>query len=186
MKHEIKYGDSTIRYTVVRSNRRKTSEIQVDGSGVKIIIPFYKTDAEIQGMVYNKRQWIFRKQLEFRPGEKALTTQAKSTSYVEKRVAKLALEIGVKPSGIMIKPLKGRWGSATESGVINLNAGLLRAPKGAIDYIIIHELCHLKIKGHNKRYWDLVALHMPNYEKQKRWLESNRIVLLSNHRPPTP
>jgi predicted metal-dependent hydrolase len=62
--------------------------------------------------------------------------------------------------------------------VINLNEYLLKAPKGAIDYVILHEICHLKIRNHSHRFWELVQKFMPNYEENKKWLEVNsaRIV----------
>ena len=86
---------------------------------------------------------------------------------------RLAPKIGVMPSRILIKSLKTRWGSATSSGVITINSRLLRAPKGVIDYIIVHELCHLKIRGHSSTYWNLVGMHMRDYEEKIEWLRKN-------------
>jgi predicted metal-dependent hydrolase len=57
--------------------------------------------------------------------------------------------VDVKPKRIVIKNLKNRWGSITKNNTINLNVNLLKAPEDIIDYIVIHELCHLKIKGHS-------------------------------------
>ena len=57
--------------------------------------------------------------------------------------------VDVKPKRIVIKNLKNRWGSVTKNNTINLNVNLMKASEDIIDYIIIHELCHLKIKGHN-------------------------------------
>ena len=47
------------------------------------------------------------------------------------------------------------------------------APLGVIEYIIIHELCHIKVKNHSPKYWDLLAKHMPDYEGYKDWLKRN-------------
>jgi predicted metal-dependent hydrolase len=58
------------------------------------------------------------------------------------------------PINIVIKLLKNRWGSLTKEGNIHLNFNLLKAPEDVIDYIIIHELCHLKIKGHSHNFWN--------------------------------
>jgi len=66
-----------------------------------------------------------------------------------------------------------RWGSATKDGGINLNENLLKVPRDIIDYIIIHELCHLKIKNHSFRYWNLVRKFMPNYQNKISWLDAN-------------
>lgn len=180
MKSKIRYGNSVIQYTVVKSKRRKTSEIRVDENGVEIRTPFYKKDSDVQKIIYDQKNWIYKKQLLFKDRKKQrkrlYKTKLKDT-YLEKRTQKLASKISIKPSRIVIKLLKNRWGSATEKGVVTLNSNLLKAPKDVIDYIIIHELCHLKIKNHSQRYWNLVRKFMPNYEDQKRWLEINNVII---------
>jgi len=183
MKSKIRYGNSVIQYTVVRSKRRKTSEIRVDENGIEVRTPFYKKDSDIQNIIDDKKQWIFKKQLEFKDRKKQRKKSHYKTilkdTYLEKRVQKIASKIGIMPSKIVIKSLKTRWGSATEKGVINLNSNLLKAPKDVIDYIIIHELCHLKIKNHSFRYWSLVQKFMPNYKEKIAWLEVNSKDILS-------
>jgi predicted metal-dependent hydrolase len=82
-----------------------------------------------------------------------------------------AKKVGVKVERITIKHLKNRWGSMTKQGSINLNVNLLKAPEDVIDYIILHELCHLKIKEHSYHYWDYIRRYMPNYEEKIEWLK---------------
>jgi len=181
MKSKIRYGNSVIQYTIVKSKRRKTSEIRVDENGVEIRTPFYKKDSDVQKIIHDQKHWIYKKQLLFKDRKKQrkklYKTKLKDT-YLEKRTQKLASEIGIKPSKIIIKSLKNRWGSATEKGVVTLNSNLLKAPKDVIDYIIIHELCHLKIKNHSQRYWNLVRKFMPNYQNKIAWLETNSKSIL--------
>ncbi|MDE1763196.1 MAG: M48 family metallopeptidase [Thaumarchaeota archaeon] len=95
-----------------------------------------------------------------------------------KRVNSYAIKAGTHPSKVNIKKMKTRWGSASKDNVINLNEHLLKAPKGAIDYAILHEICHLKIRNHSHRFWELVRKFMPGYEENRKWLEANstRIV----------
>jgi predicted metal-dependent hydrolase len=59
----------------------------------------------------------------------------------------------------------------TKEGSINLNVNLLKAPEDVVDYIILHELCHFKIKEHSHHYWDHVRRHMPNYQEKIDWLK---------------
>lgn len=95
------------------------------------------------------------------------------------KVEEMSSRVGVdKPRKIVIKKLKNRWGSLTPSGTINLNVNLLKAPSDIIDYIILHELCHFKIKEHSHHYWDLVRMHIPDYEKKVNWLNVNATILL--------
>ena len=182
MKSKIRYGNSVIQYTIVKSKRRKTSEIRVDENGVEIRTPFYKKDSDVQKIIHDQKLWIYKKQLLFKDRKKQrkrlYKTKLKDT-YLEKRAQKLATKIGIKPSKIVVKSLKSRWGSATEKGAVTLNSNLLKAPKEVIDYIIIHELCHLKIRNHSFRYWNLVRKFMPNYLEKQNWLERNSKFLIA-------
>ena len=178
MKRQVKYGNSVIQYDLIKTKRRKTSQITVTLDGVTVRTPQTKSTVDVKNMIEQRLQWIFKKQLEFKDRKKQRTKQFKiihRDSYLEKRVKTLALKIGVKPSKIIIKPLKGRWGSATGKKVITLNSSLLKAPKNVIDYVIIHELCHLKIKEHSPRFWNLIGKHMPKYQESVKWLEVNGI-----------
>lgn len=181
MKHKIRYGKSVIVYSVIKSKRRKTSEIRVDGKGVEIRTPFTKKDSEIKQLVDDKKQWIIKKKLEFsnKRANKTKKTKLLTEDYLQNRTKKLAAKIGVNPTKIVVKKLKGRWGSSTKNGVINLNIALTKAPPKVVDYIIIHELCHLKVREHSKKYWSLVSKFMPNYNHQKQWLDSNQKFILN-------
>lgn len=70
-----------------------------------------------------------------------------------------------------IRLMQKRWGSCTKSGKIILNTELIKAPKGSIEYVIIHELCHLIHHNHNKEFYDLQNRLSPNWEKWKEKLE---------------
>lgn len=70
-----------------------------------------------------------------------------------------------------IRLMQKRWGSCTKSGKIILNTELIKAPKGSIEYVVIHELCHLIHRNHNKNFYDLQNSLSPNWEKWKEKLE---------------
>ena len=74
--------------------------------------------------------------------------------------------------------LRNRWGSLTKNGVVNLNLNLMKAPEDVIDYVVLHELCHLKIKEHSHHYWDMLHKYMPNYNDKIEWLKANGNNLL--------
>jgi predicted metal-dependent hydrolase len=78
---------------------------------------------------------------------------------------------GVEPSGIFIQDMKTRWGSCTPKGKIILNPELIKTPKACIEYVIIHELCHLVHHGHNQKFFDLQAKECPLWERWKKKLE---------------
>ena len=64
-----------------------------------------------------------------------------------------------------------RWGSCTPMGKIILNPELIKAPKACIEYVIVHELCHLIYRDHNQKFFDLQTKEMPDWEKWKMKLE---------------
>jgi predicted metal-dependent hydrolase len=78
---------------------------------------------------------------------------------------------GVKPTGVYIQEMKQRWGSCTPNGKIILNTELIKAPKSCIEYVIIHELCHLVHRNHTQKFIDLQTKEMPDWEKWKTRLE---------------
>ncbi len=77
----------------------------------------------------------------------------------------------VEPTGIYVQEMKKRWGSCTPSGKIILNTELIKAPTACIEYVIIHELCHLVHHNHTKKFIDLQTKEMPDWVKWKTNLE---------------
>ena len=77
----------------------------------------------------------------------------------------------VVPTGIYLQHMPTRWGSCTPQGNIILNPELIQAPKACIEYVIIHELCHLVHRYHNEKFFTLQAKEMPDWEKWKARLE---------------
>ena len=102
----------------------------------------------------------------------------KGKGFFEDRVKKHCKKLGVIVKRTAVKNLRNRWGSLTKSGVINLNLNLIKAPEDVIDYIVLHEICHLKIKEHSHHYWDLVHRFMPNYQNKIEWLKVNGCDLI--------
>lgn len=178
MKDKIRFGNSTITYSIVKSKRRKTSQIIVDAKGVVVQTPFSKKDSEIKKMVEAKSEWIFKKRLEFRDKrKKEIKTKTKTGEYLEKRTWKIGNQIGIIPNKVIIKKLKSRWGSADKNGTISINEKLTQMPPRLSDYVIIHELCHLNVNNHSHRFWSLLERHCPKFKKRKDELDHLSINL---------
>ena len=99
------------------------------------------------------------------------------------RVAALAKQIGASPNKISFRNQKTRWGSCSSLGNISLNIRLLMAPQEILDYVIVHELCHLLVPNHSARYWQLVESHFPKYKEARLWLKTNSKELTFNVQP---
>ena len=87
------------------------------------------------------------------------------------RASELSKQIGLKFNQCRIKKCKSRWGSCSSKKNINLNWKLVHTPWHVIDYVIIHELCHLQELNHSKKFWDLVESYYPNYKESIKWLK---------------
>jgi predicted metal-dependent hydrolase len=78
--------------------------------------------------------------------------------------------MGLRYNNIYIRGQKTRWGSCSPSGNLTLNWKLLMAPEDIIDYVVIHELAHLKHMNHSKKFWDMVGQYCPGWAKYRKWL----------------
>ena len=96
-----------------------------------------------------------------------------ATLYLNSRTAELADRTNLNPSSIKVKHYKARWGSCSIKAEINYNWKLFLAPPHIIDYVIIHELCHIQHHNHSKNFWLLVELHCPEYKSSRLWLKSH-------------
>jgi len=87
-------------------------------------------------------------------------------------------KIGVCPRKLTVREQKTRWGSCSSKGNISLNWKLVMAPMEVIDYVIVHELCHMKEMNHSKNYWNIVKSIIPDFELRRKWLKDNGHRLL--------
>jgi len=79
--------------------------------------------------------------------------------------------LGIGQPRLSIKRMKKRWGSLSDKGTVTLNTDLIRAPKECIDYVVTHELCHLKYRQHDAAFFRLLEQQMPDWQKRKHRLE---------------
>ena len=102
----------------------------------------------------------------------------KAEIIFKEKIHNLGKIVGITPNILVIKKLKNRWGSIAKNNNIILNINLIKAPTQVIDYIILHELCHFKIKGHTFHFWNLLKQYFPDYPKYVEWLNINGKNLL--------
>ena len=95
----------------------------------------------------------------------------KAKLYLPERVKELSERSGFSYKKITIRSQKTRWGSCSAKGGLSFNYRLMKFRKEAIDYVIIHELCHLKEMNHSKKFWDLVEGFCPDYVNLKKELK---------------
>ncbi|ASS88162.1 M48 family peptidase [Geobacillus stearothermophilus] len=96
---------------------------------------------------------------------------------VDERLKIYSSRMSVAPSKVVLKEQKMRWGTCTSSGAIYLNWRIVMAPIPVIDYLLVHELAHLKYPNHSNDFWRFVHSILPDYEQRKEWLRINGPLL---------
>lgn len=97
----------------------------------------------------------------------------KGIDRITRRVRYFAPKVGVSPSLIEVKEIGYRWGSCTSDGRLSFHWKCMMATPKVIDYIVVHELCHLHHRDHTDSYWNEVDKVMPDYYERKAWLRTN-------------
>jgi predicted metal-dependent hydrolase len=103
--------------------------------------------------------------------------KAQARADAEGHVARHGPRHGLIPCSIGIKEQKRLWGSCTARGAIYLNWRLILAPPAVFEYVVVHELCHLRVPNHQRAFWRLVGEILPAFETQRRWLRDNGRLL---------
>ena len=117
-------------------------------------LPIEKRQEEIQGKL---EQWYIKKAKEL----------------ITKRLELFSDKIGVKVNAVRFKNQKTRWGSCSQKGNLNFNWKLVMAPTFIVDYVVVHELCHLKQLNHSPAFWLLVGNQISDYKEMRKWLKEN-------------
>jgi predicted metal-dependent hydrolase len=134
-------------------------------------------DEEIEGVEFNQRFLISR------------TNQAMANELFKKWYLKQALQkieplakefaknLGVKYNGCKTSEMKYRWGSCTPNNNIIFNWRIIKAPMYVVSYLVAHELVHLIENNHTPRFWNVLSIQVPHYQKAKEWLKINGQLL---------
>ncbi len=97
----------------------------------------------------------------------------KGRQRISERVAWFAPKVGVSVAGIKVKEMGYRWASCGKNGMLNFHWKCMMAPPKIIDYIVVHELCHLHHRNHTDAFWNEVDKVMPDYRERKAWLRKH-------------
>lgn len=101
----------------------------------------------------------------------------KGAQIFTERVRQLAPSVGVEPGEVTVKELGYHWASCGSAGALNFHWKTLMAPQTVIDYIVVHELCHLRHRDHSAAFWNEVDKVLPRYRERKEWLRNNGAAL---------
>ncbi len=99
--------------------------------------------------------------------------RARARAVISERVAARAIEMDLSPGPISIRDQSSRWASASARGALSFSWRLILAPPFVLDGVVVHELAHLRIRGHSARFWALVEQHAPRTREVRRWLREH-------------
>ncbi|MEG1254831.1 SprT family zinc-dependent metalloprotease [Clostridium sp.] len=148
--------------------RNYSLQIHVDSSQQVSSVKLFRGKFHVT--VNEKNDSLIREAMELWYREKTEEQGRKRIKYYQSFFKK-------KPVDIKIKEQKKRWGSCTANDELLFNWRCSMAKANALDYIIVHEMCHMYHKNHSQEYWDLLASIMPDYEVRKNWLKNYGVRL---------
>jgi predicted metal-dependent hydrolase len=96
---------------------------------------------------------------------------------LRQKTVRYAKQLGVVPVSVGLRDYKSQWGSCQTDGKIYYNWKIIIAPHSIVDYVAVHELCHLVYHDHSKQFWKLLETIIPDYIKRKKWLKVNGVLL---------
>jgi predicted metal-dependent hydrolase len=103
--------------------------------------------------------------------------RSRAEDKILERAQGYAQLIGKQPSRILIRGQGKRWGSCSNSDILRFNWKIIMTPLSVLDYVIVHELCHLINKDHSDKYWNTVGSIIPDYRKKRQWLKNHSRLL---------
>lgn len=174
---------------VIKKSNRKTLSIQITNQGkVMIRAPRYVSGRDIEKFLKKHDSWIQKGLKQYRVKSTQLQKHNYSKQEINdfKKEARDKLEQKLKYfSQLMNVPYekfrlsgaKKRWGSCSGKKTISISWRLIFAPENIMNYVIIHELSHIKYMNHSKNFWEFVEKYDPMYKNHRKWLNENDYLL---------
>ncbi len=186
-KRIINLKNKEVAYELRDSKRARRARLAVycDSSFV-VTKPRGMSDAVIEKFIIEKADWIvskieYFKQFkvsEFFKNNKGdyLKRKVDALKFANEKVAYYNKFYNFKFNNISVKNQRTRWGSCSSKGNLNFNYKILLLPENIADYVIVHELCHLKELNHSYKFWNLVAQTIPNYSNIRKELMKKGLI----------
>jgi predicted metal-dependent hydrolase len=170
-----------------RSPRARRWRLEVPWGGpAQLTVPRWMGDEEIAAVLADKGDWLEQERLRQVP---RLGLGRLEVSESEARIAARELvgavadeeasSLGVSFARIRIGDQRTMWGSCSPTGTLSFNWRLALAPLSVLDYVVVHELCHLRVANHSQRFWALVEERRPRFRVQREWLREHGPELLA-------
>jgi predicted metal-dependent hydrolase len=188
----VEVGGRTVELHIRRSNRVRGHRLVVRfGFDPELVVRPRATDREIDAAIAANLEWLERqlaKAAEPKLGLDRLTlTAEQGRREAMARISLIAQSeaqaLGVEFRRITLRDQRSRWGSCSSTGTLSFNWRLVLAPHDVLEYVVVHEICHLVELNHGPGFWALVERRRPGYREPKAWLDEHGWEILA-YRPP--
>ena len=156
---------------------RKTIMMRFKNKELIVKAPIFMTKWMIDNFVKKNSAWIEKQQAKqeesILDASKIDEYKAQARAYIVPKVEEYAQKFGFKYNKVRITSATTRWGSCSSKKNLNFSYRLILAPKASVDYVIVHELCHLRQMNHSKKFWAEVENIMPDYKLHEKWLKQH-------------
>lgn len=179
----IKLSNQEITYELKPSRRARSLRLEIGTSGLMVTKPWFISAAFMERFIIRQEAWILKNLAKHRNAETLPKVTKEELVVLKKRAAKVLISrleffnkvYNFKYKSISVRDQKTRWGSCSRQGALNFNYRLVLLPEILLDYVAVHELCHLKEMNHSRKFWDLVELTIPDYKERRKELEKFRL-----------
>ena len=171
--------------TLRKSSRSRKVSLRVSPRrGITVTMPWFETYGRAERFLLENKEWILktvaRQQermaaLEIPTQEETERLRKEAKAFLPARLAFLAEKYSFTYNQVRIKNNTSNWGSCSRKGNINLNLNLMRLPEDLRDYVILHELCHLKVPNHGPEFHSLLENLCPDHRTKEKELRKYRI-----------
>jgi len=172
--------DPRIHFVRMRRARRYVMRVRPDGD-LRVTIPRGGSKAEALRFAERHMAWAERQRARVlearRPAGEDTALRARAAAELPPQLLALAARHGLTVARVTIRNQRSRWGSCSSRGHITLNYRLLLMPPEVREYILIHELMHLKQANHSIRFWRAVEAACPGFREAERWLKKHGSTL---------
>jgi len=184
MQKSIQLRDQEVSYTIRKSERAKRLRITIgQDSGVVVTVPRRASLLAAEEFLLKKAKWILRSIEYVRKSIPLHNTYGryednknKAYEFAVQKIEQFNEAYGYTIKRVSIKNQKTIWGSCSRKGNINLNYKIVFLPERMAEYIVVHELCHIKEHNHSVRFWDLVAQTFPDHKAIRKQLRKEGFV----------
>ena len=188
VQESVKPEEGKLKLSVARTNRKSLSmKIRADNT-IEVRAPLSMSDEEIFSFVDQHMEWIHNhlhdepRELPPRLTKEELNRMGDEFAVILKeRIPYYAEKLQVRPGQLTLRNQRSKWGSCSASGNLSFNIMLMLAPEDVRDYVIVHELCHLRHMNHSPEFWAEVARLMPDYQEKRRWLKEHGETIMAQN-----